>query len=93
MSRIQDARIDIDLSQIRLHRNNVEITCISFNNLWYTFDKSVEKIDIRVLLSSNHILASLNLFFLKLSMDHLPVVRAKQLCRLIDEEGDGVTRR
>ena len=48
----------------------------------YTFDKFAEKIDGRVLDPSTHVLASLNIFFLKLSTtDNLPVARVKQLSR------------
>ena len=48
--------------------NSVEIAYISYKNLRYTFDKSAEKIDGRVLLPSPHVglaisSASLIMFF------------------------------
>ena len=73
--------------------NSVEIAYISYKNSRYTFDKFAEKIDGRVLVPSYHVKAcdflGLVEFFSETLHDNLPVVRAKQL-KWIDEENNFV---
>ena len=61
----------------RKKSNSVEIAYISYKNLRYTFDKSAEKIDGRVLLPSPHVKACDFLcyikFFSETLHDNLPV--------------------
>ena len=64
--------------------NSVEIAYIGYKTLQYTFDKSAEKIDGRIVVPSPMSTlaissASLNFFFSETFHDNLPVVRAKQL--------------
>ena len=67
--------------------NSVEIAYITYKNLRYTFDKSAEKIDGRLLVPSPHVkacdfLGFVEYFFISESHhDSLPVVRAKQVGR------------
>ena len=66
--------------------DSAEIAYISYKNLRYTFDKSPEKIDGRVLVPSPHVkacdfLGFVEYIFSETLHDNLPVVRAKQLGR------------
>ena len=71
--------------------NSVEIAYISNKNLRYTFDKSAEEINGKVLVPSSLVkacdfLGFIELFFQTLH-DNLPVVRAKQLGRSLRVRG------